>query len=365
MNDLVSQEEPHSTVQSFIDLIQRHEHTFYNFVHKVHSKGEGLFNSLMHWIELFLTTVREGLGDPISLEFLLPHTGQERADILAEVDKIAQYHYKRKVLYEDKIRRRFGRAQPSEADAEDEATQALVNGVIGEFNFGDLVTGDAIDLAAEDTDEESSDEEYSSSEYETESEDESDETESSRENVKGKQSVLTSPLSPLNPMSPQIQSERQSCTHPRNDIIYEPQLSVASSSSVHQQMPKRKRSFSLHRSKSMTFSLSRRSQEVPPVPPIPPLPVNSRSAVPTSSKPLPPASPSLRSEPPIPSKQQPQQRQQPQPPRHNPRPNPAILKKKTLEPALKTPDLHHIPQLLPMFVEIVRPTILILCFQGF
>ena len=75
----VSQQDPGKTVQTFIDLIQRHEQSFYSFVHKVHSKGEGLFDSFMRWIEQFLTLMRDGLGAPLSLEFLLPHTGPERA----------------------------------------------------------------------------------------------------------------------------------------------------------------------------------------------------------------------------------------------------------------------------------------------
>lgn len=372
---LVSQEDPHLTVQAFIELIQRHEQSFYNFVHKVHSKGEGLFDSLMRWIELFLTFVREGLGDPISLEFLLPHTGQERVDILAEVDEIARYHYKLKVLYEDKIRRRFGRAQSSEADVEDEATQTLVNGVIGEISFGDLVTGDAIDLAAEETDEESSSSECSSSEYETGSDDESDEPESSQENVKGKQPLPTPPSSP---MSPQVRQSRNSRHH---DVTRLESHRVTPSTSVvppqAQLPPQRKRSFSLHRAKSMTFSmsnlsLSKRNQEVPAVPPVPPLPTNLKGAPPTSSKPLPPAplasptrSDTPDTPPPISSKLHPQSQQAQ--PRPNGPPKPANLKKKTKapEPTLKPPDLHHVPQLLPVFVEMVGPSLSIPVLSGF
>ena len=156
------QSDPSHTVQAFIDLIQRHEQSFYYFVHKVHSKGEGLFNSLMQWVEMFLTVVREGLGDPLSLEFLLPHTGLERTNILSEVDEVAMYHYKLKVMYEDKLRRRFGNAQGQrDVDAEDEATQTLVNNVLGEINFGELADGDALDVAAEESDE--FDDEYTSS----------------------------------------------------------------------------------------------------------------------------------------------------------------------------------------------------------
>ena len=89
--------------------------------------------------------------------------GHARAGIVqrlrAEVDAVALYHYKLKVAYEDKLRRRFGKNQnQSEADAEDEATQLMVNGVLGEISFGELIQGDADDLAAEQTDEESEEE---------------------------------------------------------------------------------------------------------------------------------------------------------------------------------------------------------------
>ncbi|KAH9943424.1 uncharacterized protein BXZ73DRAFT_97466 [Epithele typhae] len=173
MNDLIRTVEqseeyrPAKTVQTFIDLIQRHEQSFYSFVHKVHSKGEGLFTNLMRWIELFLNLMRDGIGDRISLEFLLPHAGNERETVLKEVDEIALYHYKLKVAYEAKLRRRFGRTQGmNDADAEDEATAQLVNGVVRDLSFGDVVEGDAEDLAAQDADDDDDD---SSDEYETSS----------------------------------------------------------------------------------------------------------------------------------------------------------------------------------------------------
>lgn len=333
-----SEQDPHRTVQIFIDLVQRHEQSFYHFVHKVHSKGEGLFDDLMRWVELFLTLVREGLGEPISLEFLLPHTGKERADILAEVDKVALYHYKLKVIYEEKLRRRFGRAQVSngqenDADAEDEATQALVNGVVGEISFGELVQGDAIDLAAEETDEEESSDEYSSSDYESGSSEESEESSEEIISDKNKTSTIVRPTPPLR------------------------SLTIASSSraSLVSQPPSvpRKRSMSLKNIGSKNFSLSslslKRNQDTPP--PVPSLSASLKSPRPTNSKPptpssmtpnhaetMPPSSksslaPSLKHSPP------PQQQQ------HS--------KKKTPAETLQPPELHHIPQLLPVFVEVV------------
>ncbi|KAG9053666.1 hypothetical protein FS842_007511, partial [Serendipita sp. 407] len=137
--EALSQEDPHQTVQIFINLVERHEQAFYSFVHKVQSKGEDLFDSLMHWIELFLTLTRDGFKQQVSLEFILPHTGEERKEIMKEIDDVALYYYKMKLFYEGKLRRRFGRAHAkNDADADDAAAQELVEGVVKELSFGEL-----------------------------------------------------------------------------------------------------------------------------------------------------------------------------------------------------------------------------------
>lgn len=146
----MSQEDPQRTVQTFIDLVQRHEQSFYTFVHNVHSKGQGLFDSLMAWIELFLSYARDGLPHPVDLEFILPHAGETRAKIMAEVDAVAQYHYKLKVAHEEKIRRRFNRETGT---TNDEAE--LLNSVMASLSIGETAVGEAGEIA----DEESEDEE--------------------------------------------------------------------------------------------------------------------------------------------------------------------------------------------------------------
>ena len=144
---------------------------FYSFVYKVHSRGGSLFDDLMKWIELFLTVVRDGIGDQTSIEFLLPHTGQDREAIMKETDDVALYHYKLKLAHEDKVRRRFGRTQKqSTADAEDEAAAALVQGVVNDISFGDLIDGDAEDLAAEVSTSDGSSDYSSSDEYDSDEE---------------------------------------------------------------------------------------------------------------------------------------------------------------------------------------------------
>jgi hypothetical protein len=144
----VSQEDPQRTVQTFIDLVQRHEQSFYTFVHNVHSKGQGLFDSLMGWIELFLSYARSGLPQAVDLEFMLPAGGPEREKIMREVDAVAQYHYRLKVAHEEKIRRRFRR----EAAGEEEA--ALLDSVMASLSLGDTVLAEGGEMEDEESEEE-------------------------------------------------------------------------------------------------------------------------------------------------------------------------------------------------------------------
>ncbi|KAG2156083.1 hypothetical protein DEU56DRAFT_765475 [Suillus clintonianus] len=312
----MTEEDPQATVQTFIDLVGRHEQAFYSFVHKVHANGKGLFESLMRWVELFLTVVREGLGSPVSLEFLLPHGGRERTNMMDEIDEVARYHYKLKIAHEEKLRRRFTRAQGhDDADAEDEATQALVHGVVGEINFGELVQSDALDLAAEETDDES--DEYSS-EYETDSSGSYEDAESEESEEEGPtptrsrvQTARPSPhISPLpNPLTP--------------PPIQQPPPSV------------RQRSISLRSTKSAHFSHRSNWKDAPPVPPLPP-------SLHRADKPLPPPPPALT------ARSAENLRCAPDHKPHKP---------KGSTNTLKPPDLIYIPRLLPLFAEVMRPNL--------
>ncbi len=137
--------------------MQRHEQSFYSFVHKVHSKGQGLFDSLMGWIELFLNFAREGLPREVDLEVILPYAGSERLAIMKECDEVAAYYYKLKVAHEEKIRRRFQKDGASEEEA------AFINGIVASLNMNDSIVNDAGEAAA---DGESSDDEDDDSDAE-------------------------------------------------------------------------------------------------------------------------------------------------------------------------------------------------------
>lgn len=321
----------------FINLVQRHEQSFYYFVYKVHAKGDGLFDNLTHWIELFITVLREGFGEPISLEFLLPHMGQERQEILEEVDKVALYHYKLKVLHEDKVRRRFGRAQgQNEADAEDEATQALLDNAINEISLGELVPADAGDIGAESNSEESSEYETCSSNEDTgSSEEESEEDEAEVTSAE----VHTRPQ--RSPRDPRIQPVATGSTVVDVQQLRPPQT--------------RRRSLSLKRIRSMgSLSNLRRPPETPP--PVPPLPKDLRSPTRLDSSlstTRPPTETNTLQSRPL-SADVTRTRPSPRPPSlTGGRPHVTKKKKKKREP-LKPPELVHIPKLLPVFVEMVR-----------
>lgn len=326
-------------VQAFVDLIRRHEQAFYSFVHKVHSKGEGLFSDFIRWIELFLTILRDGLGEGLSIEFLLPYNGEEREKIIAEVDKVVLYHYKLKILYEEKLRRRFGRVQGnSAADAEDAAAHDLLDSVTGDLNFGELASGDAVDVAAQQTDEESSSEEYSTSE---ESSDESDSQLSTVEKAPSK----SLPISPSSSKST-FQTFQSSQTLVAQPVPYPRQPNPTTVPSPGSST-RRNRSLSLRSVRSL-MSLNSPHRSTPP--PVPPLPDSVKNTGSIYSKPL-PARPGL---PPSQASSSrtvlPHPRRSPsQMPHQRQRPKPDSKGQRTLIP----PELELIPQLLPVFVEMV------------
>lgn len=150
--------DPQRTVQIFVDLVARHEARFYHFVHQVHSKGEGLFDNLMSWIELFINFVRDGLPSPVSLDFLLPVGGKEREDVLSEVDALIEYHRKLKAAHHERMKKRMVKGQELDKDAD----AAFVSGVMQNLHIGGVMD-DVDELANEGSEDEAEDEGVASS----------------------------------------------------------------------------------------------------------------------------------------------------------------------------------------------------------
>ena len=278
----------------------------------------------MKWIQLFITVFREGFGEKTSLEFLLPHTGPERVALMKEVDEVALYHYKLKLAREEKLRRRFGRAQgQSEADAEDELAQQLVDGVVRDFSFGELVRGDAEELGAAMSDEDSSSDDSDDSDFD---EDESSSEEASTESESTQENTPPVPPRPVSRSTSTAQSPLLPSHYPlqpRSSYSQEPRGRVAEPGPPAHKL--RSRSRSIGALKSM---FSRSTLDAPPVPPLPPyLPQSSQS------RPLPP------------SPLSPQKVQRQVARRRTPPPRPR--KRKGATP-LQPPELEEIPKLLPL-----------------
>lgn len=156
------------TVQVFIDLVGRHEQAFYSFVHNVHSRGSGLFDGLMDWLQRIINLIRGagpeeestsptsnvgqhgsdhltppdttgaaehaqspltqkgGLG-LIDLEVLLPAGPGQRAALLAEADQLVAHAYQSKLVREMKVRRKLIRQRAANAAENFLASQGRQN----------------------------------------------------------------------------------------------------------------------------------------------------------------------------------------------------------------------------------------------
>ncbi|KAJ1032692.1 hypothetical protein NDA16_000714 [Ustilago loliicola] len=216
-NEELSYTDPTRTVQVFVDLVERHEGRFYNFVHQVHSKGSGLFDGLMHWIELFINFVRGnersaevvsqqpgkdsdeafrqqgGIGE-VDLEICMSAGGDERKRALDEIDALVLYAYRLKFVRELKLRRKLadrevaglagkliGAEKKGRTDGlGEEDDSAFVGAMVENLGVGDIFTGEVADAEAEEEEMETSDED--------ESEDENQVDGSSRPRLKRNQS---------------------------------------------------------------------------------------------------------------------------------------------------------------------------------
>ncbi|PGH09677.1 hypothetical protein AJ79_05643 [Helicocarpus griseus UAMH5409] len=105
--------DPNQTVQAFIDLCARHQHSFYKFVHEVHLHDNGLFDSLMGWLEDILHFLRKGPrgGGKLDMNALFRGAigvGQIDAELaIREIDSLVKWHEDRKKWHHDKTRQKM------------------------------------------------------------------------------------------------------------------------------------------------------------------------------------------------------------------------------------------------------------------
>ncbi|KAB8206101.1 hypothetical protein BDV34DRAFT_212541 [Aspergillus parasiticus] len=144
--------DPNQTVQSFIDLCERHQASFYKFVHEVHLHDNGLFGSLMGWIEDILDFLRHGpVGGKLDMNALLHgakdvgHIDKDKA--LDEINALIKWHEDRKRWHLNKTRQKM-------------AAEGTGNDPFPTFKGSDfgLDEGDLEDLAISDAESDPTDE---------------------------------------------------------------------------------------------------------------------------------------------------------------------------------------------------------------
>jgi Domain of unknown function in PX-proteins (DUF3818) len=105
--------DPNQTVQAFIDLCARHEHNFYKFVHEVHLHDNGLFGSLMAWIENILDFLRKGPRSGFRLDMNALFQGAvdtrqiNKRQAIQEIDALVQWQEDRKKWHHGKTRQKM------------------------------------------------------------------------------------------------------------------------------------------------------------------------------------------------------------------------------------------------------------------
>ena len=104
--------DPNQTVQSFIDLCERHEDDLYKFIHEVHIHDNGLFDKLMDWIEGMLDFLRNGpVGGKLDMNALfqgaveMNHIDRDKA--VREINGLIKWQVARKRWHQAKMRQKM------------------------------------------------------------------------------------------------------------------------------------------------------------------------------------------------------------------------------------------------------------------
>lgn len=153
--------DPNQTVQSFIDLCERHEDDLYKFIHEVHLHDNGLFDKLMTWIEGILDFLRNGpKGGKLDMNALVAGALEmkqiDQQAALREINSLIKWQTARKRWHSDKTRQKMASGG---GGAHDDGMSGLAS-TFQPSDFGlDAQDLADMDLADEDDEEESDSEE--------------------------------------------------------------------------------------------------------------------------------------------------------------------------------------------------------------
>ncbi|KAI9486392.1 MAG: hypothetical protein EXX96DRAFT_41466 [Benjaminiella poitrasii] len=102
-----------NTIQLFIDLVQRHEQHFYDFVHNVHTQeASRVFDELIQYLDTLFGFMAQGipgqidLNDCVQRAGILPFNGGLDS-LKNEINAICEYRYKQKMYHFERQRRKM------------------------------------------------------------------------------------------------------------------------------------------------------------------------------------------------------------------------------------------------------------------
>ncbi|CEP08302.1 hypothetical protein [Parasitella parasitica] len=100
-----------NTAQPFIDLVQRHEDRFYQFVHNVHAQDKSkLFDNLLGYVDKLFSFVSNGIPTKIDLDQIVAQAGISVAEypaLKSEIDQLCAYHRSRKERHLERKRQKL------------------------------------------------------------------------------------------------------------------------------------------------------------------------------------------------------------------------------------------------------------------
>ncbi|KAI8997221.1 hypothetical protein BDB01DRAFT_901645 [Pilobolus umbonatus] len=106
------EEEDVDKIQLFIDLVQRHEQHFYDFVHNVHSQeASRVFDELVLYVDKLFTFVFMGIPGKIDMNECIQKAGiesqKEKDQLMNEINALCEYRYQQKMYRFERTKRKL------------------------------------------------------------------------------------------------------------------------------------------------------------------------------------------------------------------------------------------------------------------
>jgi len=102
VDDLLRTIDEHNlSIQVFIDLVQRHEQMFYDFVYNVHTQDASqVFDELVGYVDSMFTFMAQGIPGKIDMNHCIQEAGivtpELQEQLMKEIDALCEYRYKQK-----------------------------------------------------------------------------------------------------------------------------------------------------------------------------------------------------------------------------------------------------------------------------